>query len=136
MSSLKPEYQGARDAAAEELAELLTTQKKTEQRIVQLRQTIASLDALAGRRIIGESEGLTDAIRSIFKALPEKTSISGLAIKRKLLNIGFAESQYSNFMSSVHVVLSRLEERGEIRRFREGKALMFTPVIKDFLEGL
>jgi hypothetical protein len=136
IKSQKIEYQAARDVAAKELEELLTAQQKTEQRIVQLRQTIASLDALAGRRIIGETPGLTDAIRSIFKALPENTPIATDQIKARLLSIGFAEGQYSNFMSSIHVVLRRLEESNEILRREDEKSLRFVAIQKDFLEGL
>lgn len=131
------EYQAAREEAGKELAELLATQKKTEQRILQLRTTIAALDALAGKKIIGgDALGLTDAIRSIFKSLPENTPISAGQIKGRLSNMGFIESQYSNFMSSIHVVLGRLQENGEIKRRLDGKGLGFVAVQKDFLEGL
>jgi hypothetical protein len=128
------DYQRARHAAAKELEKLLTEQKKTEKRILQLRQTIASLDALSGRKFIaGESPGLTDAIRSIFKALPENASLPAAGIRSQLLNQGFAESQYSNFMSSIHVVLRRLEEGGEIKRRLDGNGLSFVAVKKDYL---
>ena len=90
----------------------------------------------SGRRIIGETPGLTDAIRSIFKALPERSSIPAVGVKSKLLNMGFAESQYSNFMSSIHVVLKRLEESGEIARRLDGNGLSFQAIPEDFLKDL
>lgn len=128
------DYQRARSAAAKELGELLTAQKKTEQRILQLRATIAALDALAGKRIItGDSLGLTDAIRSIFTALPENSTLPATGVKSRLLNMGFVESQYSNFMSSIHVVLNRLHESGEIKRRLDGNGLSFEAVKKDWL---
>jgi hypothetical protein len=131
------DYQRARNAAAKELAELLAAQKKTEQRILQLRTTVAALDALAGKRIIGvDALGLTDAIRSIFKALPERSTLPAIGVKSRLIDMGFVEGQYSNFMSSIHVVLNRLEESKEIRRRLDGNGLSFEAVPKDFLEGL
>jgi hypothetical protein len=136
-SNQKAEYQAARNVAAKELEELLSSQKKTEQRIAQLRQTIASLDALAGRKIVaGESLGLTDAIRSIFKALPEGSTLPAIGVKSRLIEMGFVESQYSNFMSSIHVVLNRLEESKEIRRRLDGNGLSFEAVPKDYLKDL
>jgi len=131
------DYQRAREAAAKELGEMLAAQKKTEQRIVQLRSTIAALDALAGKKIIvGDAPGLTDAIRSIFKALPENSSLPATGVKSRLLNMGFVEGQYSNFMSSIHVVLRRLEESGEIKRRLDGNGLSFEAVKKDYLADL
>jgi hypothetical protein len=138
MAHSKPEYQAAKAAATKELQELLASQKQTEKRIIQIRQTIAALDTLSGRRIIDDNSslGLTGAIRSIFKALPENTPISAGQIRTKLLSTGFAEGQYANFMSSIHVILRRLEESKEILRREDGKSLFFVAVQKDFLEGL
>lgn len=131
------DYQRARNAAAKELGDLLAAQTKTEKRILQLRATITALDALAGRRIIGgESLGLTDAVRSIFAALPENSSLPALGVKSRLLNMGFVDNQYSNFMSSIHVVLKRLEESGEIKRRLDGNGLSFEAVKQECLDDL
>lgn len=134
------EYDAARNVAAKELKELLGEQKRIEQRIGQLRETITALDALSGRKLMPVSSGLTDAIRSLFSSLPENRSLSAGAIKGRLMNMGFDEGHYSNFMSAIHVVLRRLTANKEIKRVDEATGLAFVPVKReteaDYLAGV
>jgi len=115
---VKTDYKRARAAAAKELENLLVTKQQTEQRIVQLRNTIAALDALSeptkAQRV--EMPGLTDAIRSLFVSRPAEAILTARDVRHALHEMGFDRSKYSNFLASIHVVLRRLRTNGEIRK--------------------
>jgi len=95
---------------------LLAIQQKTEQRILHLRNMIAALDALSepSNTETIETLGLTDAIRSLFKSMPEEAVLTARDVRRRLHEMGFDRSKYSNFLASIHVVLRRLVQHGEI----------------------
>ena len=108
------DYKRARASAVEELKAFLKEKRMVEQRIMQLRQIITALDAFVSpRRKPAEIPRLTDAIRSIFLASSGKR-LTPRDIRQKLREIGFDEKRYSNFLASIHVVLRRLKEKGEI----------------------
>lgn len=111
------DYERARAAAAKELEKQFQVRQKTEQRILQLKATIKALDALSSRttkdKAIQEL-GLTDAIRSLFKARPPDAILTAKDVRRHLHETGFDRSKYSNFLASIHVVLHRLKDQGEI----------------------
>jgi len=109
------DYKRARATAVKELEQLLASQKRTEQRINSLRSTIVALDKLAGVTVKGKPK-LTDSIRSIFKAAPSDAQYGPMAVRDKLLEMGFDETAFSNLLASVHVILRRLAQNGEIKQ--------------------
>lgn len=127
------DYKRARATAAKELEQLLANQKLTEQRINHLRSTIAILDKLAG---VSQTKKLklTDSIRSIFKAVPSDTRLGPTGVRDKLLEMGLDEGDYSNLLASVHVVLRRLAQNGEITSSPSGRYGPKAP--EDFLAEL
>lgn len=120
---VEKDYKRARETAIKELGGLLAAQQKTEQRILQLKGTIAALDALSGSSHNNPAElpGLTEAIRSLFKSRPLESILTARDVRRSLHEMGFDRSQYSNFLASIHVVLQRLAKRGEIEPVSRSK---------------
>jgi hypothetical protein len=111
------DYKRAREAAVKELEDLLQLQQRTEQRIVNLRNMISSLDSLSGVPLKKpETPRLTDAVRSIFKAAASNEFLNAGAVRHGLLGMGFKDGDYSNFLASIHVILRRLEKKGELER--------------------
>jgi len=123
---LKPsEYQKAYETAKRELAELLTQQHKLEKRIVVVRkaiQTFASLCESEGTSIARSQEAdyllehssLADEIRTILSAhypgwLPPS------AVKAHLIRLGHDLSKYQNSQATIHMVLKRMYDSGEIQ---------------------
>ena len=116
---VESDYKRARHAAVKELEKLVAVQQETEKRINNLRQMITALDALSGSpvpRQTAEIPRLTEAIRSLFKAAPPDAKLTARDVRRALLEMGFDGNKYSNFLASIHVVLRRLEEKGELEQ--------------------
>jgi hypothetical protein len=61
--------------------------------------------------------GFTDAIRRLFRF--QKAPLHPTAIRDDPLKIGIGEDQV-NLLSSIHTVLRRLVERGEIEKTEDG----------------
>jgi len=119
------EYQKAYDSAKQELADLLAKQQETERRIVLLRQ---SLQTLAG---LCESEGvefspsteasylleqstLADEIRTVLKAASPEF-LRPRHIKFALERLGHDLTEYQNPQATIHMVLKRMAESGEVQ---------------------
>ena len=128
------DYQKAYESAKQELADLLAKQQEAERRIVLVRQ---SLQTLAG---LCESEGveftpsteasyllenstLADEIRTILKAAwPE--FMRPRHIKFALERLGHDLALYQNPQATIHMVLKRMAESGEVQETslpRDGK---------------
>lgn len=122
--SASPEYQNAYESAKRELADLLTQQQETERRIVLVRQ---SLQTLAG---LCESEGvevrpsaeasylldqstLADEIRAILRAASPKC-VRPRHVKFALERLGHDLNKYQNPQATIHMVLKRMAESGEL----------------------
>lgn len=121
------DYKRAREAAAKELEKLLAVQQQTEQRILHLRNTIAALDALSDSfpKRPGERLSLMEAIRSVFKAAAPNERFTARDIRSALLGMGFQDSDYSNFLASIHVILRRLTGKGELTPHLSSKGTTF-----------
>src|SRR6266567_673985 len=94
---------------------------EAERDIVELRQTIAALAKLCGEPEFVEEDalGLTDAIRMAFKT--HAPSMYGLGnglsahdVRTKLESMGYAGRWGDNLLASVHTVIKRLHEKGEV----------------------
>ncbi len=88
--------------------------------IVELRQTIAALAKLCGESEFVEEDalGLTDAIRQVFKAhmSANRSGGNGLdahEVRETMELMGYA-GRWGNLLASIHTVLKRLHEKGEI----------------------
>jgi len=133
-------YKNARETAAKELEKLIQQQQVTEQRILHLRQMIASLDALSGiaRSKVTKLPGLKDAVLSVFKAAPPDTFLSARDIRQALIEMGFDAGGYSSLLASIYIVLRRLKDKGEIeQRLSEKKGSpVFRQKFRDYLAEL
>jgi hypothetical protein len=99
----------------EELGECLATQEQLEKRIVAVRVMIGGLSNALNQTFDEADElGLTDAVRQAFKT--NSTPLEPTALRTRLQQLGFNTKKYGNFMASLHTIISRLAQSGEIKQ--------------------
>lgn len=107
----KDDYRRALDAAVREYERLIAEHSALESRIAQLKHSIAALTKLCGYEPTVPL-GLTDACRLVLRnaAAP----LTALEVRDRLASIGIDLDKYSNPLASIHTVLKRMHEAGEI----------------------
>lgn len=122
--SASTEYRNAYDSAKQELADLLAQQREAEQRILLVRQSLQTLASLCESEGIEvkpsveashllENSSLADEIRSILKAAwPE--CARPRHVKFALERMGHDLTRYQNPQATIHMVLKRMAESGEV----------------------
>jgi chromosome segregation ATPase len=128
------EYEKAYESAKQELADLLAKRQEAERRIVLVRQslqTLASLCESEGVEIQPSTEAsyllerstLADEIRTILKAASPEY-LRPRHVKFALERLGHDLGQYQNPQATIHMVLKRMAESGEVEEIplpRDGK---------------
>jgi len=122
----RPAYSQAYETAKLDLLKQLQKRDQIDQQIHKLRQTVKALGELCGAGpeeidklllvegfALNSTMGFTDAIRRLFR-LHHKT-LSPVEIRVDLLKIGIGKDQV-NLLSSIHTVLRRMVEAGEIEK--------------------
>jgi hypothetical protein len=105
------------EIAVEELGDLLKKENEAEHRIVELRQTVAVLSKLCGEPYEdADALGLTDAVRLALKTAAVEMYPNG--VKGRMESMGFNTSSYGNIMASIHTILKRLKEQGQVEEVR------------------
>ena len=119
-TAMAHEYRQALDAARVELERLEEQREEMDNRITQLKQTIVSLATLCNDKAIlaklaklVEAAGITDNCREVLRT--SDFALSALEVKDRLLKLGLDASKYTNLLASIHAVLKRLAESGEVR---------------------
>ena len=107
----KDEYRRALDAAVREYEKLTSERAQLDARISQLQHSIAALTKLCGFEPTVPL-GLTDACRLALRNSP--TPLTALELRDRLTSIGIDLTKYSNPLASIHTVLRRMREGGEI----------------------
>jgi len=107
----KDEYRRALDAAVREYERVFAEHAALESRIAQLRHSIAALTKLCGYEPTVPL-GLTDACRLVLRnaAAP----LTALEVRDRLQSIGVDLSKYSSPLASIHTVLKRMHDAGEL----------------------
>ena len=105
------DYRRALETAIREYETLMRQRGEIDERIAQLKQTIGSLTRLCGLTATVEW-GLTDACRLVIRNAGR--SLSAIEVRDRLASIGFDLSRYSNELASIHTVLKRLNQAGEV----------------------
>jgi hypothetical protein len=124
-------YKRTYTAAKLDLLERLQRRDALDQQIKKLKQTVKALGELCGAPAeeldklllvegfaIDAKPGFTDAIRRLFRM--HQTALSPTEIRDDLVKMGIGVSQV-NLLSSIHTVLRRMAEAGEIERTDDGK---------------
>jgi hypothetical protein len=124
-------YKQAYAAAKLDLLERLQKRDALDRHIRKLKQTVKALGELCGAPAeeldklllvegfaIDAKPGFTDAIRRLFRM--HQTALSPTEIRDDLVKMGIGVSQV-NLLSSIHTVLRRMAEAGEIERTDDGK---------------
>jgi hypothetical protein len=116
----KGDYRRALDAAVREYEKLSAERADLDDRLSQLRHSIGTLTKLCGYEPTVPL-GLTDACRLVLRN--SVTPLTALEVRDRLAAIGVDLDKYSNPLASIHTVLKRMHEAGEIaERDREDEA--------------
>jgi hypothetical protein len=124
-------YKQAYETAKLELLQTLGKRDQLEQKIRKLKQSLKALGELCeadpeeiDKLLLAEGfaldsrMGFTDAIRRLFRV--HKAPLHPTEIRDDLLKIGIGHDQV-NLLSSIHTVLRRLVEGGEIEKTEDGR---------------
>lgn len=124
-------YKQAYETAKLELLQLVQKRDQLDQKIRKLRQSIKPLGELSGadpeeidklllmEGFVTDSQmGFTNAIRRLFRI--HKTPLSPPEIRTDLLKMGIGQDQV-NLLSSIHTVLRRMVEAGEIEKTEDSR---------------
>ena len=111
MSMSKDEYRRALDAAIREYEKAISERAQLDARISQLQHSIAALTRLCGFEPT-VSFGLTDACRLVLRNSPQP--LTAIEIRDRLTSIGLDMQKYSNPLASIHTILRRMRDNGEI----------------------
>jgi hypothetical protein len=127
----RPAYSQAYETAKLDLLKQLQKRDQIDKQILKLKQTVKALGDLCGAPpeeieklllvegfAINSTTGFTDAIRRLFR-MHEK-ALNPVEIRDDLLKIGIGREQV-NLLSSIHTVLRRMVEAGEIEKTGDAK---------------
>ena len=107
----KDDYKRALDAAIREYERVSAEHAELEARLAQLKHSIATLTKLCGYEPTVQF-GLTDACRMVLRHADHP--LTALEIRDRLIAIGLDMGRYSNALASIHTVLKRMHEAGEL----------------------
>ena len=80
---------------------------------MKIREVVIVLSKMLGEQFVEEDAlGLTDAIRQAFKTAEKQ--LTPLDIRERLEQLGYDTDKYGNVMASIHTVIRRLADNGEI----------------------
>src|SRR5215470_18023397 len=108
----KDEYRRALDAAVREYEKLVAEHAALEGRLAQLKHSIAALTKLCGYEPTVPM-GLTDACRLVLRNATQP--LTAREVRDRLASIGVDLEKHSNPLASIHTVLKRLHDAGELR---------------------
>jgi hypothetical protein len=98
----------------EELGEINDRKTTLEIRIAKLRETVIALGRIFGEEFDeADALGMTDAIRQFYMAQPD-TALTAQNVRDRLEFLGFSLEKYGNALASIHTVIKRLLEKGEL----------------------
>jgi hypothetical protein len=108
----KDDYRRALDAAVREYEALIAEHAALEARIAQLQHSIGALTKLCGYEPTVPF-GLTDACRLVLRNAD--APLTALEIRDRLKVIGVDLGNHSNPLASIHTVLKRMRDAGELK---------------------
>ena len=128
-------YRQTYETAKLDLLKQLQKRDRLDQQIRKLKQTVKALGELCGAApdeidkllllegfAIDSRLGFTDAIRRLFRV--HQRALSPTEIRDNLLQMGIGRDQV-NLLSSIHTVLRRMVEGGEVERTEDLKFRLF-----------
>jgi endonuclease III len=127
----RPAYSQAYETAKLDLLKQLQKRDQIDKQILKLKQTVKALGDLCGAPpdevekllliegfAINSTMGFTEAIRRLFRM--HQKALNPVEIRDDLLKIGIGREQV-NLLSSIHTVLRRMVEGGEIEKTGDAK---------------
>jgi hypothetical protein len=102
-------------SAQKDMGDCLKRQEELEKQILGLRQTIVAIARMVGEPFDEEEEiGLTEAVRQAF-ILRGNCPLMPTEVRGVMEGLGYDISKYGNFMASLHSVINRLVQKGEVK---------------------
>jgi len=133
-------YRQTYETAKLDLLKLLAKREKLDQQIRKVKQTLKALGELCGASpeeidklllvegfAIDAEVGFTGAIRRLFRI--HRTPLTPPEIRDDLLKIGVGRDQV-NLLSSIHTVLRRMVEGGEIEKMDDSRFRLRSPGLR------
>jgi len=116
----RAQFKESLGVARETRDELVLERTKIDRELMQQSKVIAALSELLGESIDSDI-GITEATLLVIRAA--NGPATPIQIRDELRKIGYDIDSFSNPMASLHQVLKRLEDKGEIREVKnsEGK---------------
>ena len=124
-------YKQAYETAKLELLQALQKRDQLDQKIRKLKHSLKALGELCGADpeeidklllvegfAVDSRRGFTEAIRRLFRV--HKAPLHPTEVRNDLLKLGIGEGQV-NLLSSIHTVLRRMVEGGEIEKTADGR---------------
>jgi len=117
---MTPRYENELKHEREQLGDLLRQREELETKIAKQLTRVAALSSLSDEGRVGkmmetELGGLTNACRVAFRAAGDKGLIP-TEVRSALERLQFPTRSHKNILSSIHTVIRRLLEAGEIRK--------------------
>ena len=112
-------YRRALEAAAREYESLCDQRREIDRRLAEVAQTVSTLSRLCGLAPT-VPWGLTDACRIVLRGAGQ--AMTPMDVRERLGVVGFDLSRYSSSLATIHTVLKRLHESGELRTVAHGGA--------------
>jgi hypothetical protein len=98
--------------ARQQREDAMKKQEQLEQKIMELRRTVAALSAVCGQEFNEDDEfGLTDSIRMALKTY--SGNLNAQQVKNRLEQLGY-KTESTNLLASVHTILRRLALKGDV----------------------
>ena len=136
-------YKKSLDAALKELSDLMEQREemevaleKVDDRITGLQMTVDSLSGLLNidpkekyphlfPDEISPDVGFTDAVRDVLRSAPGHIHMTPVEVRNRLIEKKFNLRKYKNALASIHTILKRLYEMGEVTSLNmdEGKRI-------------
>jgi cob(I)alamin adenosyltransferase len=113
------DYKRALEAAVREYEQASAEHRALETRIAQLKQSIATLTKLCGYEPTVQL-GLTEACRMVLRNA--NRPLTALDVRERLVAVGVDMDRYSNALASIHNVLRRMHEAGEVTERERAEA--------------
>lgn len=115
------DYKSDMREARDKLSELVRQREELEIEISKQQRRVAALALLSEEGSESEEHlelnlgGLTEAVRSAIRAAGSK-GLTPVEIRKSLIQLYFPVADYKNFRGSLHAVLKRLVDAGEVKR--------------------
>jgi hypothetical protein len=118
---MSKDFEKALETAMAKLQQAIFERQALDKRILELRQVVASLNAVVKHDVLQHSDATsisTEEVRHIMNANRGKI-MSAADVAEELKKLGYQLGEYESPLSTIGVILNRLKDKGELVPARE-----------------